>query len=543
MSTPPAASDFDVLVDDFLQQEFAAEPTTASALGVPGYDDRLPDRSASAYAQRARREDGWAARLGELADEALSPEQRIDRDLVASTLRGRQVMRSFQPWRRDPEVYTGAALTGVFTLFLHALRPEPELVASAAARLRAVPEILAQARANLDAELAHPVVVRRALGQARAAVGYTRDGIPALAADDEGRQALADAGAVASASYAELVPVLERLESEAHGDYAVGEARYSALLRDKEGLGYGAHELRRRGRAAYDELAADMAERAAALGAEDWRALLTELDHDHPATPENMRAEYEHWTQRAREFVYAQGLVSQPTGERCNVVPSPPFQRAVLAVAFYMSPPPFSDRRVGNFFVPTPPDEATPEQVAQRLSTNSFSSIPSIAVHEAYPGHHWHLSWLAHSGARPVRRVLRTPYFSEGWALYAEEMLKEQGFFTDPRQELRQVDARLFRAARIVVDTSLHLGEMSIDEAVEHMSTKASLSRGTAEAEVARYCAWPTQASAYLTGALEIARMRDEWVSVGGGLREFHDRLCATGALPIALAERALAGR
>lgn len=121
--------------------------------------------------------------------------------------------------------------------------------------------------------------------------------------------------------------------------------------------------------------------------------------------------------------------------------------------------------------------------------------------------------------------------------------MRRQGFYADPRDELCQVDARLFRAARIVVDTSLHLGEMTIAEATEHMSTKASLSPDTAAAEVLRYCAWPTQAASYLTGALEIARLEREWTAAGrGDLCAFHDTVAGTGRLPIRLVERCLAG-
>ena len=99
-----------------------------------------------------------------------------------------------------------------------------------------------------------------------------------------------------------------------------------------------------------------------------------------------------------------------------------------------------------------------------------------------------------------VRRVYSTPYFSEGWALYAERVMRERGFFTDPLHELHHLNATLFRAARIIVDTSLHLGEMSFDEAVTFMMDKAALPEPVARAEVGRYCWWPTQASSYLTG-------------------------------------------
>jgi len=124
-------------------------------------------------------------------------------------------------------------------------------------------------------------------------------------------------------------------------------------------------------------------------------------------------------------------------------------------------------------------------------------------------------------------------------------MMREQGFFTDPRHELYQVEAMLFRAARIVVDTSLHAGEMSLEEAQRFMMERANLTEPTARAEVARYAAWPSQASSYLTGCLEILGIRERHLARSGrgttALREFHDRLAGSGGLPPALAERALA--
>jgi uncharacterized protein (DUF885 family) len=129
--------------------------------------------------------------------------------------------------------------------------------------------------------------------------------------------------------------------------------------------------------------------------------------------------------------------------------------------------------------------------------------------------------------------------------------MRERGFFREPLHELYHLNATIFRAARIVVDTSLHLGEMSFDEAVRFMVTKAALPEPTARAEVGRYCWWPTQASAYLTGCLEILRMRDRYLAARGAgappaetdvsvLRDFHDRLTTSGSLPLGLAEEAL---
>lgn len=534
----------DLLVDAYLDWLWRVSPVSATQLGVEGHDGDLPDLSADAFARRAADEDAWLARFRALDDADLTAAERIDRDLAISSLRGAQIEREWAVWKRNPDTYTGPPLNGTFLLFLHREgRAERDLAEAAAARLRAAPALLAEGRKNLDPALASPILVRRARGQAAAGAAYARDVVAGEVADPALRALVAEAGAVAAAAYEEFVTFLDDLVEQASGPFAIGEETYSALLREREGLGYGARELREHGRAAYDDLAADMRRRAHDIaGHDDWRALLDELNDDHPASPEAMRDAYAEWTERARSFIRERRLVTMPDGESCVVEPSPPFQRPMLAVASYVTPPAFRAGRTGHFFVPYPPDGVGPDEVQKRLSTNSFSSIPTISVHEAYPGHHWHLTWSL-AQPRKLRTVLGTPYFSEGWALYAEETMKEEGFFTDPRQELCQVDARLFRAARIVVDTSLHLGEMTVEEAVTFMSTKASLSEPTARAEVARYCAWPTQAASYLTGALEIRRIRDRWFAEGKGtLREFHDAIAGSGRLPLNLAERAVLG-
>ena len=534
----------DRLVAEFLAAEFDADPPGATVLGVPGYDERLPELSDPAVNARHVIDEKRLRAFEALPDDELTGQERIDRDLVISELRGRAMMRNWAAHRRDPAAYVAAGLNGVFTLFLHRLRPDAELAAAATHRLAEVPRVLAEARANLDPGLASPLLVRRALAQARAGVMYCREEVPRLVPHPEGRSALGAAAVAAADAYAGFSDYLADFEQRASGEFAIGEQRYTALLKRKEGLAYGAGELRERGHAALADLTAQLRHRTMALaGHDDWRGYVAELDSDAPPTPEDMLAGYRTWTKRARSFAYDRGLVSEPPGDRCDVVPAEEFQRAVLAVAFYYGPPPFAAGPApGHFFVPFPPAGATPAQIRERLATNARSTLATVSVHEAYPGHHWHLAWMAARTGRPVRKVLWSSYFVEGWALYVEEMMREQGFFAaDPKAELRQVDMRQFRAARIVVDTSLHLGEMTVDDAVTFMSTQASLTPDVARSEVARYCAWPTQAASYLTGALEIARMRDEWLGAGRGtLRDFHDTIAGLGGLPIGLAEQAL---
>jgi uncharacterized protein (DUF885 family) len=542
-STAPGA--FSALCREFLAEEHAAAPVMASALGLTEYDDRLDDLAESAIVERQRRSAAWRERFRAVPDAGLSPDERIDRDFVVSILTGRTIMAEWEAWRRHPEMYVGLGLQGVFGLFLHRLRPEAALVPAAVARLRAMPEALAHGRRNLVPGLVAPVLIDRALGQARAGARYVRDLLPAEIREPGLRGAVAEAGAAAATAFEDFAGFLEGLRRRAAGDFALGEARYGRLLREKEHVPLDTGSLRERGRREYERLAAELrglARRVA--GTDDWAAALRELNRDHPGSPPTMRLAYEEWTGRARAFLVERELVTFPEGEECLVEPSPPFQRPVLAVASYASPPAFSPSRRGHFFVPFPPDGASRLEVRQRLENNSHAGIPTTAVHEAYPGHHWPLVTMkANPGA--IRLTFRTPYFSEGWALYAEQMMREQGFFADLRHELYQVEAMLFRAARIVVDTSLHAGDMSLEEAQRFMVERANLTEPTARAEVARYAAWPTQASAYLVGCLEILAIRERQLPRGAGsgtaaLRDFHDRIAGSGALPPALAERAL---
>jgi uncharacterized protein (DUF885 family) len=531
----------------FLREELSEAPVAASALGLTEHDSRLDDLSEHAFERRRRRAEWWLAQFIDQERSGLGADAAIDLDLIVSVLRGRVIMADWQMWRRQPDLYLNPSLHGVFTLFLHRLRPEPELVAAAAARLRAAADNVADGMRNLAPELTSRVYVERALGQARAAARYARDVVAGEVTDPTLRATLAEAGGVAARAFDDFAAFLERLAPKATGAWAIGEARYTALLRDRELLGLDTRTLRARGHAEYERVAGELARLACEIdGGDDWKATLARLNRDHPPTPEAMRAVYEDWTERARRFLRERGLVTLLPDEACAVEPSPVFQRPVLAVASYQGPPAFSALRKGHFFVPFPPDGADAADVRKRLENNSHPSIPTTAVHEAYPGHHWHIS-MAKDNPSAVRRVFRTPYFAEGWALYAEHLMREQGFFTDPRQLMCHYEATLFRAARIVVDTSLHTGEMGYDEAVRFMMEQANLPEPTAKAEVGRYCAWPTQASSYLTGCLEILELRRRWLARDSragteALRAFHDTLVRTGTLPLGLAARALLG-
>jgi uncharacterized protein (DUF885 family) len=539
------ASSFAALVDSFLKEGYEDSPTLASSLGLTEYDEKLDITTAERFRWRIERDESWLAKFRAVPDGDLSPAERVDRDLLVSVLRGRQLAVPLETWRRQPATYLNPGLNGVFSLFLHRLRPEKELAEAAASRLAQVPRNIADGMANLDLARTPRVYLERAIGQAKAAATYARELVPAEAKDPAARQRLADAGAAAGTAFDEFATFLGSNRDNAKGDYAIGEELYSALLTEKELLPFGSRALRERGREQWDLLSAEADRIAKEIDGGTWRETCERLNKIHAPTPEGMREEYADWTERARAFLRDTGLVTLPKGEECSVEPSPPFQRPILAVASYQRPPAFKDTLHGHFFVPYPPDGTSPDEVQKRLEGNCSAGIPTTAVHEAYPGHHWHLV-MAKANPSHVRRIFGTPYFSEGWALYAERVMREQGFFTDPKHLLYQYEATIFRAARIVVDTSLHMGEMTFDEAVSFMVEKGNLTEPNARAEVGRYCSWPTQASSYLTGMLEIVDIRTRWLARRGAsdrtaLRAFHDAITTAGMLPTTLAEKAIA--
>ncbi|HEX6128537.1 MAG TPA: DUF885 domain-containing protein [Candidatus Limnocylindria bacterium] len=539
-------STFAALAGDFLAEQYREHPVRASGQGLTEFDDALDDLSADAYQRRADSARSWLERFRALDAADLTFDEEIDRDLVVAGLVEQGIYDEWEVWRRQPDHYLNPGMRGVFTLFLHRLRPEAELVASAAARLRQVPDNLAAGRANLRPELVPEILLNRAINQARAGANYVRNLLPAQVSEAH-RATMVEAGAAAGEAFEDFADFLEEMRPSATGDWAFGEERYDRVLREAELLGFGTRELREKGRQQIEELTALLRAGAHELrGHEDWHAVLLELNRDRPLTPEDMRRGYEEWTERARAFLRERGLVSFPAGEECSVEPSAPFQRPVLAVASYVAPPSFAETMRGHFFVPYPPDGASDEEIAKRLESNCYPGIPTTAVHEAYPGHHWHLV-MAKGNPSHLRQWFGTSYFAEGWALYAERMMREAGFYDDLRHVMFQYEATLFRAARIVTDTSLHLGEMSHEEGVAFIMANTSMTEPTAIAEVTRYCSWPTQASSYLTGCLEILRIRDRFLSARGtdasdtsALRDFHDAITSAGTLPIALAERAV---
>jgi uncharacterized protein (DUF885 family) len=165
--------------------------------------------------------------------------------------------------------------------------------------------------------------------------------------------------------------------------------------------------------------------------------------------------------------------------------------------------------------------------------------MKSLAYHEAVPGHHLQIAVAQEQGLSLMRQNVSFTGFVEGWALYAERLAWELGWYDgDPLGNLGRLQYEAFRAARLVVDTGIHSRGWSLDEAVQFFQTNVGFSRGASENQVARYMAWPGQATAYMTGMLAILAQREQLRAELGAdfdIKSFHNTLLTSGAVPASL--------
>jgi uncharacterized protein (DUF885 family) len=318
--------------------------------------------------------------------------------------------------------------------------------------------------------------------------------------------------------------------------FAIGEEQFSRRLHHEHALVAGAPELWRYGLHLQEETEAALADLAARMGGRGWREIVEELRADTPE-PEALLAVYRAELDRAHAFVAERDLVSVPR-DPVDVVPTPSFMLALVPFAAYEPPPIFLSHQTGRFYV-TPPDPSLPpEALARQRRGHCRHAIPSMVAHEAYPGHHLQLVTAQGLGSE-VRRHVWTPVMVEGWALYCEQLMDEAGYYADDEARLFQLVNLLWRAIRIVLDVGLHTRGMSPAEAVDYMVEHLPIERTSAEAEVRRYCAWPTYQLCYAVGRRELLRLREayrERAGAGFQPKRFHDELLAYGGIPVSLA-------
>jgi uncharacterized protein (DUF885 family) len=267
-----------------------------------------------------------------------------------------------------------------------------------------------------------------------------------------------------------------------------------------------------------------------------WRQILEDLKQDHPGLADLVPT-YRKEVDRARRFVEEHSLATITGEELLEVIETPEFERSLAPFAAYLPPPPFGAACRGSLWVTPPGHHLREKDRLMVLRDHCRARIPITALHETYPGHHLQFSRLRELDSR-VRRRYTTSVFVEGWALYCEEMMIEQGYLSDPGSRLCQVRDHLWRACRVILDVRLHTQALPLDDAARMLVEEACLQQPNANAEVLRYTQTPTQPLSYLVGKREIQALRREVERDRGSrfnLKEFHDQVLSHGAIPISI--------
>ena len=465
----------------------------------------------------------------------LSAEQRIDLATVVGQLEGTIFeLDVLRPWERDPELYLQyGSLAG--------LMDQPGDTATkgraVATRLKVLTALLADARANLKTP------PKRFTDNGIYQAGEWRRFLEA----DVGAFAMTtgEAAAEVTAANTEAIRALAEFEQflrrdllpKSTGTVAIGRDHYNYILAKRWYMKDDAAALLAKGQKAFADTEAQLSALARKMkpGA-TWVEVYESLKDDHPPA-DRIKDEYQAQMEAAQAYLKAHRIVTLPAGERVTTIDTPPAMRRSSPFGTFSSVGPLDTSLHGRLVLTPIEPTLTPEQRRERLRSHHRAWIPIIAVHEAYPGHHV-AALKANENVRMLRRVVRESIFSEGWGLYCEELMYEQGFLKGDDVRLTQLRNRLWRAARVLIDVGIHTGTMTFEEGVNLLVDKVRFERYAAELEVGMYTRRPTVVLGYLIGMMEIADMRAAFERKYGKPKTmdvFVDKLLRIGSLPPAL--------
>jgi uncharacterized protein (DUF885 family) len=536
--------------EDWFSWLLELNPVYATEEGDHRWDDRFSDNTPDALEGQQREMKKALGEFEAIDTGGFNLDARIDHTLVVHLLKS--IVRQYdkvQAHRRNPGYYLDQVMSGIFLLIVKDFAPLPERLQSALGRIREVPRVLNEGTENVVAEEVPRVWAEVALEQTTQAPALLAELLPSMASQyAPGLESdLKGAGQKAAEAVQSYQGFLERkVIPQASGDFAVGREVFDEVLREDHMVDYNADQLLETGERLFRETEEQMKAVARKIDpARPVAELLEEAKGDHPSAEELLKA-YEAAMQAARQYVIDHQIVTIPEGETLRIIETPVYLRPILPYAAYMPPGILEERQEGHFLV-TPVDPHAPAQAQEeKLKGHNRSKLPVTALHEAYPGHHLQLVWANAHKSIPRRMAgFLSSLFIEGWAFYCEELMEQLGYIAEPVQKLGRLTDQLWRAARIILDVSLHTRGMSVEEAVDFLVTKCRLERSNALAEVRRYTSTPTQPQTYLMGKLALLEIVDEYRKAhpNASLSQMHDAILSCGSLPPRLMRQRLLAR
>lgn len=526
------------LTQAILQFDWMMNPTGASAKGIHLYDGKLPPVLQSERKNYLNIAKDLLEQTNELLAQTLSLDEEIDllvgKEFLTKTIADEELLR---PWSKSPMHYVSIVAQGLNTLLSENISETQAI--SLYQRMLESKKFLQEAQKTLQLRSIPELWIKPSLASMKGLLKLIDDSVTPLLI----KQNLANQFNTPLNELINELNVfsnwLQDNQEIAKGEFAVGERYFDTLLNEfylvsmttDELLSFGQNKV-----ALYEEKLISLAK---SLNPNlTWQDQLQQLHTNHPE-PDDIIKAYQDEKETARKFIVEKDLVTIPEGQNCVMGETPWYARPSTPLGSMSTARAYTPGLVSTFNLTPIDKQATPTAQLQHLEENNYSFIKSITFHEVIPGHH--LQACKHKLQKnEFRKNFYNTVLIEGWGLYTEDLMVEEGFL-EGVLHLMQLKNALWRAARVVIDVSLHTNKMTFEEAVNLLQEKVGQQRHMATGEVLRYTQGPTYPSSYMLGREQILKLREDCQSLWGDgftKKRFHDTLLSYGSLPVSLIRR-----
>jgi uncharacterized protein (DUF885 family) len=546
--------DLSRLLNDIWQDKLKHEPEYATYLGDKRYDAELSDYSPRAVNDSLARGRTFIERLSAIDTTGLTQQEQLSAELMLRSLIEDQEGAPFKEWQMPVNQYDGIQLD-LPQLAEHTSFDNADDYDNYIARLGKIPLAFSQTMTNMqtgvDVHRTPPqYLMEKVLAQTQAIAGQKPADSPfalplkkfpkTVSAEEQKRISDAVLDAITTkvlASYQRFAKFLTFAYipncRKDPGIWALsdGDAYYAFRIRQSTTLDKTAAEIHLIG---LDEVKRDEAEMLTIvhkLGFADLKSFAVALKanpKEHPASADALLNAYKGYIAQMQSRLPE--LFGTLPKARLEVVPTPAYMAPNQPQAFYDQGTP-DGKRPGNVDVNT-----------YSWADRSLADVEAVAYHEGIPGHHLQISITQElTGLPAFRQQSYYTAYTEGWALYSERLGKEIGFYQDPYSDYGRLEADMWRAIRLVIDTGVHSQHWTRQQMVDYFHEHSTLDETNVQSEVDRYIAWPAQALGYKMGQLKILELRDRAKTALGpkfDLKAFHDVVLDSGALPMDVLEK-----
>jgi len=540
---------FQKLAHDYVEKYLRANPEQATDLGDHRFDGQLTDYSVEARGQNLATQKDFREKLNTIDGSQLTGPNSIDFRILKENV-DYQIFRDEElkepEW--NPLVYMQSLANSLYLLVARDFAPAEKRVPSLRQRMEKVPGVIAQAKANLQ----HPprIHTETAIEQTQGAINLVRSELaPLLDQVPQMKKELAPLQEKTAAALEDYKKWLQKdLLPRSDGDFRLGEQKYRKKLRFALASDLPIEEILQRARADLEQTQTAMYETALPLYKKYFpnadektladkhkvtAAVLDKLAEQHPndATVVDYAKKV---VTEATDFVKRHDVASVPDVP-LDVIAMPEFKRGV-AIAYCDAPGPLEKNGQTFFAVaPTPKDWSKERKESFFHEYNNYM-IRDLTVHEAMPGHFLQLA-RANEFRAPtlVRAIFQSGPFIEGWAVYCEQVMAEQGY-GGPEVKMQQLKMRLRAICNAILDQSIHAGNMSENEAMDLMTKEGYQQEGEAVAKWKRARLTSAQLSTYFVGATEHLDLRTaEQKRLGDqfNLKKYNDQVISYGSPPV----------